>query len=423
MRGRALLLTSLALAAWATGVFARQNAYVFQGSPDDPSIAYTSGPRTDAVTQLNRRLGDGSLRLPFEPVTGYLRPVLEALQVPIESQTLVFSKTSFQEKLISMQNPRALYFNDRVAVGWVRGGDLLEVAALDPAQGVGFYTLDQNADATPQFTRNADCLQCHLVPETLGVPGWTALSTFPLQTEESYANGFPVDHRSPFPERWGGWFVTGDAGGARHMGNIGTMPSDRAKLRIPSPQAAHASVEGLFDLTGYATPYSDVAALLVLDHQIRAANLITRAGWEARVAAAGGPDGAARVAAAATELAEYLLFVGEVPLPASMRSTAGFPQMFAALGPADSRGRSLRQMDLQTRMMKYPASYMIYSEAFDALPPAAKDATYRHMWDILSGAVRGQKYARLTLADRRAVVEILRDTKRDLPPYFGAVTR
>jgi hypothetical protein len=106
-----------------------------------------------------------------------------------------------------------------------------------------------------------------------------------------------------------------------------------------------------------------------------------------------------------------------------MRSTAGFPEAFAARGPADSRGRSLRQMDLTRRMMRYPASYMIYNEAFDALPAAAKEQVYARMWEILSGRERGPKFARLTLADRQAVVEILRETKKDLPPYFQPVTR
>jgi hypothetical protein len=73
--------------------------------------------------------------------------------------------------------------------------------------------------------------------------------------------------------------------------------------------------------------------------------------------------------------------------------------------------------------MRYPCSYMIYSDAFDALPPEAKDAIYRRMWLILSGAVVGTRYARLSVADRRVVVEILRGTKPGLPDYFRAVTR
>lgn len=63
---------------------------------------------------------------------------------------------------------------------------------------------------------------------------------------------------------------------------------------------------------------------------------------------------------------------------------------------------------------------MIYTDAFDALPPPAKAAVYERLWEILSGREAGQPYARLSSADRRAIVEILRDTKADLPPYFHA---
>jgi hypothetical protein len=74
--------------------------------------------------------------------------------------------------------------------------------------------------------------------------------------------------------------------------------------------------------------------------------------------------------------------------------------------------------------MKYPCSYLIYAPAFDALPPVVKTAIYQRMWHVLSGAASAdQRYRSLSLADRRAIVEILRDTKPDLPAYFVAVTR
>jgi hypothetical protein len=145
----------------------------------------------------------------------------------VESQTLVFSQTSFQGPLINIHNPRAIYFNDTVSVGWVRGGDLLEVAVQDPRQGVVFYALPQNAKAPPEFKRNEQCLACHLTWETLGVPGLTVHSVYPLPDEVSYVNGFTTIHGSPMEQRWGGWWVTGDHGGAKHMGNIPVMPWTR----------------------------------------------------------------------------------------------------------------------------------------------------------------------------------------------------
>jgi hypothetical protein len=84
----------------------------------------------------------------------------------------------------------------------------------------------------------------------------------------------------------------------------------------------------------------------------------------------------------------------------------------------------LHELDLGRRLMTYPCSYLIYSAAFDRLPPAAKDPIYQRMWQILSGNERQERYrAALSLADRRAIVEILRDTKPGLPSYFGDVIR
>jgi hypothetical protein len=156
-------------------------------------------------------------------------------------------------------------------------------------------------------------------------------------------------------------------------------------------------------------------------------NMLTRLGWEARVAEAAGdtpssagqdPDVPERVRAAARAAVDYMLFVDEAPLAGPVVGTSGFAQSFSSQGPHDAKGRSLRQLDLEKRLMRYPCSYMIYSPAFDALPAMAKRAVYERMWRILSGVEAGKKYTRLSAADRRAVVEILRDTKRDLPAYF-----
>jgi hypothetical protein len=184
------------------------------------------------------------------------------------------------------------------------------------------------------------------------------------------------------------------------------------------------SVSDRFDTGRYVSPHSDIAALLVFDHQMRMTNLLTRIGWDARVALyAGRQDAAAIIAAAAAEVVDYLLFVDETPLPARITGTSGFAQKFAADGPADRKGRSLRQLDLSRRLLTYRCSYMIYSAAFDALPIQARDAIFRRLWDVLSQRETGPKYARLPFADRRAIIEILRDTKPNLPDYFQPIER
>ena len=65
---------------------------------------------------------------------------------------------------------------------------------------------------------------------------------------------------------------------------------------------------------------------------------------------------------------------------------------------------------------------MIYTPAFEALPELAKDAVYSRLWEVLSGRETDERYARLSPSDRRTVVDILRDTKSNLPPYFQALT-
>jgi hypothetical protein len=406
---------ALAVMAWAA-VTTAQTGRAFRESLEHPAIRYSTAPLSDAVTALNRRLETGATRLASDPDKGYLPAVLDALQVPKESQLAVFSPTSFQAELISAKNPRAIYFSDTVAVGWVRGG-AIEVAAQDPELGPIFYELDPGAGDPPRFERSTECLVCHRTWETLAVPGLLVLSTFPPTTKNGYANGGVTDHRSPFERRWAGWYVTGHAGRTRHMGNklVPTMTDT-------SPPVALDSLAGQFDLKGYPTPFSDVVALLVFEHQSHMTNLLTYMTWEGRVAASD-PEALNGLPDIAREVVDYMLFVDEAPFAGPMQGTSGFAEMFAAKGPRDSRGRSLRQLGLERRLMRYPCSYMIYAPAFDALPRPAKDAVYRRLWQVLSGDETEPTYSRLSRADRQAIVEILRDTKKDLPGYFQPVRK
>ena len=393
------LTTAVALAAVAAHA---QFSDSFVASRDVPAIAYSTAPVTDRVSALNDRLRDGKASLKFDAGNGYLSAVLDALKIPVESQVTPFAKNSFQAELIDPKNPRALFFGDDVAVGWVRGADLLEVAAHDPKQGGIFYTIEQKAAATPEFKRNDNCLACHLSWDTLGVPGFFLMSTLTVPDDpHTYATGFKSDHRRNFDERWGGWYVTGDIRSLIHMGNVpvsNTSRPARAEARMLK------SLDEKIDAKGYPSHTSDVVALMVLEHQAHMMNLITRTGWEARLAAAtGDPKQAAKVEDAATDLVEYMLFVYEAPLTSPVRGTSGFAEKFESLGPKDPKGRSLRQLDLKTRLLTYPCSYMIYSAAFDAMPPLAKSAVYRKLLRELPKRENGQ-----------AALEILRATKPDL---------
>lgn len=384
---------------------------------DHEAIEYSRRPTHDPITAINAKLKDGRLKLRFaDDGTGYLESVLKALDVPVESQVLVFSKTSFQAPRIAPRTPRALYFNDEITVGFVQTGDVVEITSLDPQQGVIFYSLDQEDTAKPRFERRDTCLQCHQSPGTLGVPGLVVRSVV------SEPNGFPMfhagtsttDHRSPIAERWGGWYVTGKSTG-KHMGN--QVATDRDKPDIRTELTAR------FDAGRYLRPTSDVVALMVLEHQTQMVNLMTRVNFEVRHALHhqktmnqifGDPAGTRsetterRIREAAIELVDYLLFIDEAPLPDPIRGSSGFAEAFARRGP-------LREFDLDIHLFKIPCSYMIYSRAFDGMGPEALEAVYARLFDVLTGKADGKRYARLTIEDRRNILRTLQATKKGLP--------
>ena len=407
-------------------------------STDHPAIGYETRPVNNPVAQLNGKIQDAQVQIRFEGAQGYLRSLLDRLGISIESQMVVFSKTSLQMHLINPHNPRTIFFNDRVAVAWVPGEQFIEIAAEDSRQGVIFYTLDQKPEQRPTFIRHNECLICHESYSTLGVPGMQIRSVFPAPDGRQMRQfgDYTSDHRSPFEERWGGWYVTGKQLPTRHMGNAIVTGPD-----TPEPLSGNPSMESMkveLNSSSYLSPHSDIVALMTFDHQVQMINLLTRVGWDVRFALyeeraaqqlltglpGNGGGLATRLLREGSEnLVDYLLFVDEAPLKGRIEGSSGFAEKFTALGPRDRKGRSLREFDLHRRLMRYPCSYIIYAEAFDELPAAAKDAIYKQMWGILSGADRDQKYARLSLADRQAIVEILRDTKPGLPDYFQPVAR
>jgi hypothetical protein len=351
----------------------------FPGTLDQhPSIDYRGGALTDLVTGLQRDLNAGSTALAFAGAEGYLRSLLDRLNVPIESQVLLFSKTGIQHPFTTPDNPRALYFNDRVVVGYIPGAPVIEIAAHDPRQGVIFTTLKQDA-ASPQFARPDRCLSCHVSANSLSVPGILvrSMSTAPDGRPMPQDGSFVIDHRSRLDQRWAGWYVSGSAPSVQHMG------------RTIGP--------GL-DLSAYPLPTSDIAALLVFDHQGHAINSLTRLGWETRFATASGrPDFTkGDLGDILNETVDYLLFAGETPIASPVQAGSAFAKSFASAGPRDRQGRSLRDLDLQTRLFTYRCSYMIYSPAFDELPSEARAAVYARM--------------REKIADRETI-EILDETK------------
>jgi hypothetical protein len=417
---RCLLALSAALGLGAVWAAADRLEDTFYVPLDHPAIRYYQEP-ADPVARLQKRLENGQAKLDFAPNRGYLNTLLRQLDINIDSQVLVFSKSSIQTAHISPRTPRAIYFSDDVAVGYVQGGDVLELSALDPRLGIILYSLDVEQSAKPEFSRRDDCLRCHQGPVTMGVPGIFVSSLHPSTDElrDVHGSSFVTDHRTNFKDRWGGWYVTGTHGSAIHLGNNVALVEPLQPGGRGGPETQNlTSLSGLLDTSRYPAATSDIVALLTLEHQTHMTNLIVRIGWDVRIAEHDGKtDDATRkqLFSEIDEMVNYMLFADEEPLPAPVAGVSTFSRTFPLRGPRDSQGRSLRDFDLRTRLFRYPLSYMIYDEAFDALPDMAKERAYQRLLEILTGKDRGEAYARLSAADRRAILEILRETKRGLP--------
>jgi hypothetical protein len=453
-----LLAALLALAACAIGsgvqaqIAVRNQGYM---PYSDPPINYRSDDVSDPVAKLEQQIEKGETTLTWDPDQGYLKSVLKLLKVPLDSQTLVFSKTSFQYPKITPDHPRALYYNDDVYVGKVHDGKAIELVSFDARQGAIFYLLDEHKVDKPVFQRaELDCTQCHIAAGTRGIPGVLVRSVYANNTGTLIpgAASFISDQDSPLTERWGGWYVDGKVATASMANAAADIPAD-APIQVTQTAANSPKLVPLaartYNPADYLVPDSDAVALLVLSHQTQMHNLITLTNYKTRIALyalqtqqAQSADGHASTTTdtaslpeatrrqferPAEQLLRYLLFANEAPLTdlhaqADLQASP-FAVEFAARGLRDSKGRSLRDFDLGTRIFRYPCSYLIYSDAFDAIPQPAKDYVYHRLLQILSGQDQSEDFARISAADRHAVLEILLETKPDLPEEWQAYAR
>jgi hypothetical protein len=404
----------------------------FEAAP----ISYDTAPVNNRVTKLQAKIDAGEVEVQAQRNHGYLNAILQLLDVPQSSQVLVFSKTSLQLRRISPDRPRAVYFNDDTYVGYCQQGEVLEIATQDPQQGTIFYTLEQakpgDDSAKPTFLRDkGQCLTCHASSRTQGVPGLLVRSVYsdggghPLLGSGT----FSTDHTSPFTKRWGGWYVSGQHGSMRHMGNV------QAHRKSPEniDREAGANVTDLSKIVSvghYLTPHSDLVALMVLEHQVQMHNFVTLANFETRSAqhhdkimneALERPEEfrseltGRRINGVADKLVKYMLYSGEFALESPVSGTSPFTEEFQKHGPRDSKGRSLRDLDLHTRLFKYPCSYLIYSDAFQSLPADVKGVVLTKVHDVLTGKNNSPEFAHLSTDDRQAIFDILRETLPGLP--------
>lgn len=383
-------------------------------------VRYSSSPATDRLTRLAEKWSKDPASLAGATPLERVRTILAELKVPEASQILVFSKTSKQAELITPANPRALYFSSDCYCGYVPGG-LMEIAIQDSSLGPVFYTIDLgNPERPPRVERNtSECLSCHGTRRTENIPGLFARSVYPdIAGQPRLSLGSrTVDHETPVAERWGGYYVTGTIS-QPHLGNRTYTDDSR-----PEPQRfTWKDLRGKIDTTNYLRATSDVVALMVLEHQCRAHNLLTAASMNYRRAAFLGnqinpgnnPDhsSASRVAdSAAAEIVEWFLFRGEADQGEDgAEGDADFQKEFEASIPHTKDRESLADFQLNGHLFKHRCSYMIYSEAFRTLPEPVKTRVMAGLKKILTAPNSDDAHPEMKLPERRKIAKILAET-------------
>tara|TARA_B100000959_G_scaffold269943_1_gene316227 strand:+ start:3168 stop:4475 length:1308 start_codon:yes stop_codon:yes gene_type:complete len=407
-------------------------ALQFRYDTEYEAIQYSASTPSGAVAQLLVRIAGGEVTLQAHAENGYLASLLRELGIDVDTQVLVFSKTSLQVNKISPLSPRAIYFNDSVYVAWVPGG-LIEISSVDPKLGIVFYTLEQQQLGFERHTTR--CLECHDTYSLTGggVPRHLVGSGFIDQTGAlaSHEGWILTTDQTPIRRRWGGWYVTGTHGEQIHMGNVIIRSPEQAANLDLSATGNVKDLASFIDTRQYLGDHSDIVALMVLEHQAHVQNVITRVNYDTRMALHNqkkhnrelgrnedfvAEETMTHIQSIVEPLVRTLLLVDEAPLSDTIAGTSGFAERFTGLGPFDAHGRSLRQFDLTRRLFRYPCSYVIYSEAFNALPDMSKTSIYQRLREVLGGTDRSGVFVHLSAADREAILEILESTK----PEFAA---
>ncbi len=396
-----------------------------------PPIAYSITASDEEASRLAAEVAAGTWDYPKNHLQ-FLQALLDKLDIPVESQVLVFSKTSLQTELISPQNPRAIYFSQDAYLAWVPGG-VMELIVTDENLGPVFYTVTPPLGDDPaKITRATDtCLQCHGTTQTEGVPGLFQRSVAPAPSGHPVlrAGTSIITDASPISERWGGWYVTGQSDNA-HLGNRTLIDKGETRLDFTAKrQKDLKTLKKRFDTDKYLRPTSDIAALLVLEHQAHMQNLLTkglldyrRALWFQKSLHADldvdDPEGEiARVCRRhAEDIVREMLFCDETTLGGDgMEGNEEFAEKFTATGPRAESGRSLRDLRLYGRIFKHRCSYMIYSKAFRALPEMMEKMIYGRLREIMVAEKPPERFAHLKTRERARILTILEGTVPDFP--------
>ncbi|MFD2159211.1 hypothetical protein ACFSW8_09905 [Rubritalea tangerina] len=358
---------------------------------------YSKAGDKNGVTALAKSLPD---LLKRRGAKESLKWVLGKLDVPVDSQMLVFSKTSEQNPLIHPRNPRAIYFSEDYYIGYVPGG-VIELIAVDDPSGPMFYTFDpRQGDGSPGFVRDRSCLRCHASARTQDVPGMLVRSVHADQDGQLALQwgSYLTLPSSPLKERWGGWYVTGTHGDAQHMGNKVTKKLEDGTYQYQFEHGQNVeSLDAYVDLNRHLTDTSDIVALMVMEHQIAVHNTFYSAMFGYQRAAflqrALHPDEYPEDNAQLKRLEKSysdavlraILMVDHVALPVDgVDGSAAFQEAFKEAGVRSVEGWSLRDLRLQKRLFKYRCSYMVHSAAFGHLPLAIREQVLERLYQHLN---------------------------------------
>ncbi|GAA4431385.1 hypothetical protein GCM10023155_25110 [Bremerella cremea] len=385
---------------------------------EEAPIQYSDATPDTVISRLQKEIEAGNHVLPAEGEQGYLKALLQYLDVPESSQMLTFLKSSLQRPLIEPQNPRALYFGDDAYVGYVPGG-IIELIVPDPRLGMVFYTLDDH-DGAPRIQRQVSrCMTCHASSRTKNIPGLQIRSMYTDPSGEPVlsAGSFRTDHSSPLETRWGGWFVSGTHGEVEHLGNMQLPNKKRPRQKVVNTSGTNVTDLAKFtDLSKNLTADSDLVALMVFEHQMDAHNWMVRANYAYQIDLHRGESEAvtAQWKKEADALVEHLLLLSEAKLPYPVQGTSNFANEFSQRGNLSANGHSLREFDLKTRMFKYPCSYTIESQLFRSLPKPVRQYTLEKIQGALASPEEfgwEEPLARYTPEQRAVAAQIVRQAE------------
>jgi hypothetical protein len=401
---------------------------------EQPPIKY-SETTPQVFSALQARIASGDFRFSGSEQNA-LKTLLAAVDVPVESQLLVFSKTSLQRRRISPERPRALYFSDSVYVGWVPGG-VAEVVLIDPALGPVFYSFDLHAlqNGRPKIERETNCLDCHGGTFVRDIPGIIARSVFADDGGEPLLRHgtLVVDDETPFADRWGGWYVTGYHGTESHRGNVFASEKGEALAFTPSAKRPD-TLEKYFETGDYLAATSDVVALLVFEHQLTMHNALTRANFAIRrmIAYQHGLqkafkepltdepayDSVKNVFTRTTEdVVDRLLFRNAANLPEGVFGDEAFQEQFTKNAPR-AGGHSLKDLQLSNRIFANRCSFLIYSPQFLGLPEGLKSRIFARLDQALRSRDPEDRYAYLSEIEKQRIQDILWQTHPDAKRFW-----